>query len=650
MTQTLAHPIVHKHSDFDRLSMSVVLRCTALGLAFVAGLAFIAVAYFGSRRGSETSMFFWPGLLLLFVPFALAALREHAHRRERLAMVIFLGVALYLVKVFGSPDAFIFSDEFIHLRNTQDILRTGDLFAPNPLLPTAVYYPGLAGATAGLVELTSLSPFAAGVLVIAAARVLFSACFFLVAEKVLGSSRGAAVASLIYAANPMFLFWSAAFSYENLALPLAVFVVWWLAHTRHSTNRPAHAVTIIAIIAVSVTHHVAGFALAALLCACWLAEGYTQRPPSTAGYAARKARRHVGLMAIVAGAATLAWFFFVARPAASYLFTGNISPAMRQTGSLLLGDTAPRKLYNSGGYAAPVWEPVAGAVALGVLLLALPPALYHAWRHRNRAPMVVAMAVAVVFPLSLVPRLAPDGVAISGRSSEYIFVGLACVVGLLAEQVTWRRRSQEGQAAARAVLGKCCRTPVVAGLITLVFVGEVTIGTAFYQRAPEASHPKGYPWSVQSDVITASKWAREHLGIHQRFGANAIDAFALATYGEQNTVKEDDVWPIFFAPKMNQTVVHGIRANRVRYLLVDSRMTRGVPPTPGYYFSPQEPHAGQYTQSFPVAALKKFAASTCAQLLYNADEVKIYDVSRIENGSCVPPPARVAPEKKAVPR
>ena len=43
----------------------------------------------------------------------------------------------------------------------------------------------------------------------------------------------------------------------------------------------------------------------------------------------------------------------------------------------------------------------------------------------------------------------------------------------------------------------------------------------------------------------------------------------------------------------------------------------------------------QYTHSFPVAALEKFDASPCIQLLYNIGEVKIDDVSRIENGSCV---------------
>ncbi len=45
---------------------------------------------------------------------------------------------------------------------------------------------------------------------------------------------------------------------------------------------------------------------------------------------------------------------------ASYLVTENLLPALRQTGSLLFGHTAPRQLYTSGGYVSPSWEIYAG--------------------------------------------------------------------------------------------------------------------------------------------------------------------------------------------------------------------------------------------------------------------------------------------------
>ncbi len=229
-------------------------------------------------------------------------------------------------------------------------------------------------------------------------------------------------------------------------------------------------------------------------------------------------------MTLVAGTTTLAWLLFVADPAASYLFPNNILPALRQTGSLLLGETAPRQLYASGGYASPAWETVAGFAAVGVLLLTLPVALYSSLGPSGlRPPMAVAIGVAIAFPLSLMPRLAPDGVAISGRSSAYVFAGLGCAVGLLAAGATWRRHRRGRTRAAPPALpwlgtaGARHATAVATGLVTVVFIGEVTIGTAFYQRLPEPPNSQGYPWSVQPDVISASKWAREQLGHRPAF-------------------------------------------------------------------------------------------------------------------------------------
>ena len=626
--------LLTRQASLGRLDLRRVLLIALCGAA---GLGALAVADEASRRGhayTPTSVLFWAGLLLVFAPAAIRALAPAVDRRERLGIIVGLGVALYLVKVLASPDAFTFSDEYVHLRNTQDILRTHHLFAFNPLLPTASYYPGLAALTAGLVQLTGLGTFTAGVLVIAIARVLFGASFYLVVERVTGSSRAAAVAGLVYAANPMFLFWSAAFSYENLALPLVAFVVWWIGRTRGRGDPAATVVAAVGVLAVTVTHHVAGFALAALLGAWWLAERLGRT-------SAQVARRRVGLLALLAGAATLTWFLAVARPAPGYLLSHNLGPALRQTGSLLLGHTAPRKLYRSGGLTSPAWEPVAGFVGIAVLLLALLAALPRAWWLRHRAPLAVATTLAVAYPFSLLPRLAPSGVAISGRSSEYVFAGLGCVLGLLVAGATSRAPRRPGDASgAAAVSWTWVKTLVAALLATVVFVGDVTVGTAFYQRLPEARHPHGYPWSVQPDVIAASRWARAYLGINRRFGAGAIDSFALATYGEQHTLDEDRIWPIFFAGSMSRSVVERIRTVGVQYLLIDWRMTHGVPPTPGHYFSPQEPGAGEYRRRFPIAGLQKFSAAPCTRLIYRSGAVQIYDVSRIETGACASLPGR----------
>jgi hypothetical protein len=219
---------------------------------------------------------------------------------------------------------------------------------------------------------------------------------------------------------------------------------------------------------------------------------------------------------------------------------------------------------------------------------------------------------------------------------------MGCLIGLLiTEPRCWRTLWHIRQTRRtvfirrdRAAIARH-RTLFAAGLVTVVLVGDVTIGTAFYERLPESSHPSGYPWLVQQDAIRASKWALEHLGAHNRFGANTIDSFALATYGEQDPVVEGRVWPIFFARTMNSTVANAIRATGIRYVLVDWRMTRGVPPTPGYYFSANEPGGEQYKHAFPAASLRKFSSAPCTQMVYHSGAIQIFDVSQISKGSCI---------------
>lgn len=615
--------------------MAVALLSPGLGLASV------SVADAASRNGSsytKASVFFWFGLLLMFVPIAATALARGTRRRERLLLLLLLGVAFYVVKILYSPDNFGFGDEYIQLRSTQDILRTQHLFAPNPLLPTASYYPGLPALTAGLMDITGLSPFTCGLVIIGAARALISVSVFFVAERVTKSDRSAAAASLLYAANPMFLFWSAAFSYEDLALPLAAFAVWWLGKTRHETHRLPWSVTAVTILAVTVTHHVAGLALAALLAAWWLAErltvGRNRRLPE------------LGAMTLLAGATSLAWLFLVARPAAHYLFTDNLFPAFRRLGSLLSGHAAPRKLYSSGGYVSPHWQTFLGFLAVILILAALPPALYYGWRRPRRAPLLVAMATAAAYPLSLLPRLTTVGVAISGRSSEYLFAGLGCVLGLLVI-TPHRTRRRHTVHRKRFTAASLLTTALATAVLTTILVGDVTIGTAFYQQLPEATDPRGYPWSLQADVITASKWTLHHLGNNQRFGSDAIDALALASYGDQDPIPGDTVWPIFFADQMNESVVRQIQRAHLRYVLLDWRMTKGVPATPGYYFSPAEPGAGRYAKAFPPVGLEKFDSTNCDTLVYSAGPIQIFNISRIETGSCIPKAARSARLKGA---
>ena len=626
-----------------RMPRAGIGSAALIPLAIAAGLGCVQIAdqraFSGGSYGTGM-IFFWTGLLFVFVPAAVRMTMRGTGRAERMALAIALGVALYVIKIQGAPYGFTFIDEYIHLRNTQDILHTGHIFHYNPLLPTAAYYPGLAAVTATLVDLTGMGVFASGLIVVGVARVIISACMFLIAEKVTRSARAAGVASLIYAANPMFLFWSSSFAYEDLGLPLAFFAVWWLGRTRTAAGLPAQLVTVVAISAVTVTHHVSAFALAGVLGSWYLASVIARRP--------RAERRYVGPCALLSLVTSAGWFFVVARPAAAYIIGQNVLPALREVRSLLVGAHAGRQLYSDGA-APPAWYVLAGFASIFVIMLGLLPAIHRAltcfsarrpenvlYRH---VPALVVVLIAALFPITLVPRLTADGGALSSRTSEYIFAMIACGFGLLA--IEFGESNGRGSGRISRVINSTfagwrgTAFPVV--MVVVIFLGGVTIGSSYFQLLPTPLHPTGFPPVPQPDVVTASNWARVHLGQGQTFSSDLIDSLALATAGEENPVSGDAAYPIFFNDSLAGDSARAIRAAHVRYVLVDWRMTYATPGNPGgYYFSPWEPGAGPRDTAFKASYLRKFTRYTCSHLVYSAGVIQIFDVSGIENRTCPP--------------
>jgi hypothetical protein len=113
------------------------------------GLLSIAIADFRARRGFEPSEpFFWLGLLIIVLPIGLALWSPRPTRRDRIGLVLLLGLGLQFVKVLYNPGNPSFFDEFSHLRTAIDIAVSGHLFLPNPLHPISPYYPGLEALTA----------------------------------------------------------------------------------------------------------------------------------------------------------------------------------------------------------------------------------------------------------------------------------------------------------------------------------------------------------------------------------------------------------------------------------------------------------------------------------------------------------------------
>ncbi len=213
----------------------------ALAVVIAAGLWLVALGMGASRDSAPgAEALYWIGIVLIFVPAAVRAVSPQASRRERLGLVLAVALALNVVKLLHSPLMFTLYDELLHWRTVTDLLQSERLFGSNPLLPVSPDYPGLESLTAALAQILGWGAFPAALAVLAVAQVVFALALFLFFEQADGSARVAALAALIYMANPDFVYFDNQFAYESLALPLAMVALWAeLRRQRPAPARPA---------------------------------------------------------------------------------------------------------------------------------------------------------------------------------------------------------------------------------------------------------------------------------------------------------------------------------------------------------------------------------------------------------------------------
>src|ERR1700749_1460296 len=152
----------------ERLSLPLLALIAAVGLLIV------SIANALSRATlAPTPLLYWAGLLILPLPIFYRLSSKEPNYRERLGLVLLLGLALYGVKVVHDGIYFTFTDEFVHAFNAERIAETHRLYHFNSMIPTPPHEPGLEGATSSLMALTGMSSYGAGTIVVGVARLAF---------------------------------------------------------------------------------------------------------------------------------------------------------------------------------------------------------------------------------------------------------------------------------------------------------------------------------------------------------------------------------------------------------------------------------------------------------------------------------------------
>ncbi|WP_375387381.1 hypothetical protein [uncultured Amnibacterium sp.] len=590
-----------------------------LVLLMACGVLVMAVAANLGRLGSTglgAQLLWYLGLVLLFLPAALRIVARATPHVERLVAVVALAVLLQVSRLLLNPTAFAFHDEFIHADTLRQIEDSGHLFAVNPLLPVSAYYPGLEIVTDAVRTVTGLPGYAAAVLTLLAARLIIVLAIIGLIGAIGGSRRAGAVGALVYLANPQLLFFNSQYSYQTLALPLAVLCVHLVATRRR--GRWSLVLPMAASAAVVLTHHLTAVLLIAAyvlwLVAVLVRGGRREAGGERRGRAARD-HLHLAVLAVWTTLVLGATVLNPGNPLAAYL-----EAIFGSSGAQLLGlsqGQKPKALFADSAGSGPLpWEQVlliASVLLTTVSLLVVLGSIRTAWRGARPLALVLGV-VGLLYPVVPGGHLTSATAEVGDRASGFVFVGLAAVLG------TWWWAKERRR-----------RTTVAFGLAaTATFLGGVVLGSGpASSQLPGPYQVSADARSVDADNVAAATWEATGLPDGSVVFADRTASLLAAADGEQDAVLHVatglNLSPLLLAPTFTTEDVALIERSRLDYLIVDQRLSTSLPHQQVYIESGEYGEVGR-TAPVSAAALAKFAAVPGVTRVYDNGSIVIYDV------------------------
>ncbi len=630
-----------------RPSWTRALTIGATAAAFGLGTLLIVHAYSEARTsvGNQHFDVFWAGAVLVLVSTLFLGTRSWLRARSAKVLLIAYGVVTFVPKFAMSVNGPVYYDEFGHFRHANDLLANGNLFNADPYLPIAKYYPGLSAVTVAVHEVTRLSIWHSGQLVIAAAHCSVPVTVFLIGRAAGLSQKACMVASIVYSLNPSYMYFDTQYAYESLALPLALFVVLACLRAAEATTRTSVIRWTVAGIAGAllciVTHHLSslfmGFVCLAMV--AWLRNG---RGDDWVHKAARRGSRSVALVALFG---SLAWISFAAPETYAYVWP-HVSSGLTGLVYLLLppagqtvgsgagagAQSAAHTLF--AGSPAPLYERVAAFLSPVLVMIAVVPAAVHFWnvrqgaRHRHsrrrsvaeaselgpvqRRIIFVSFGLTALYFASLPIALTSGGGEAAHRSWGYAYLGVAIVAGYLLDFVVMRR-TRPGR------LSQTARALLVI-VVLVVCVGNISAGETVFYRFPGPYLFGTDTRSGTPELHQLALWMNQHLVpgslvVTDRFTGEQIEAY---TDLNLPSPMQFPVYSIYReGDEPSAALRHVLKSAGFRYFVVDRRI-EGGPPFQGLF----EGYVG--SGSVNSQALAAMHSTAFTRLIYRTPNYEVF--------------------------
>lgn len=579
---------------------------------------------------------FWLGLFLGAAPLIGVAMNPDVTDRIRTIGLISVGLFTYLPKVMRSVAYPALYDEKLHFAQAAAMDASGDLFGvPNSVVPAISQYPGLHWLLVGGHNITGLSYYHVGLVLIAGAHVAAVLGIRALARRFGATEPVATLSGAMYALTPGFLFFNAMVAYQSLALPIAIWVV--VGVLTLLDNRPGGkrtwvlaGATVAGIAAVGLTHHLTTvmlcIALVCLAAARALGRGTSRRD------------RALGLATLGAGAVAVVFQLAVAGESIGktlkYLLPSGDMLTLPSLSSILgggSGDGQSRAAFS--GSVLPAYEQYAGYLAPAI---AFALALLGLWLGRERlaAPWVRRLMIGALviygatFPLIFSARAA----AWAHRSWPFIMVLLCPLLAAGCVELAHRLRTGTLPHLAKVRLTSTWTTAVLTAVLSVWLVGNTATGASDYMRFP-GPHQIGVEGrSVDENTLAAADWLKQNAGPGARIVSDASTSVDMVAFAGAWKVRGFGAWELVTDPSSVQAR-HLARAvaRDVEYLVVDTRMGDLVPDR-GFMYEEYEPNAHTGTALTTPLALAELDYQPWAHIVFTSGPIVIYTLDAEASG------------------
>ncbi len=578
--------------------------------AVAVGVLLHALAAGGSRTDAWWAVsLYWLSLLVMFIPCAVMIVSKAASDRDRVIVSIALAMGILVARFVLYPNLFAYHDELMHMNTVRLIIDKHRLFIQNSALPVSTYYPGLEVATAGIRDLTGVSEHMAGMVVLGLSRLIMTISLIGIGQRITKSIRIGCIAALVYTTNPQYLWFNSQFSYQSLALPLTLAVVYIILTATNRSRRSTIVGASMVAMGVAVSHHLTSVALLAALVVWWRIE---------------RTRRNETLQARVVGnvAGILALFLLVWTATIGGAIISYVAAIGQNSYDSLLqfyrGQDRHELFSDYSGYRTPMWERVLSLSSVAFIMLGLLPAALAArsWLKRRNSIAIFLALVGLTYPIIPGGHLTRATSEVSDRASGFLFVGLGFLFAW------W--------IATRLDVTKAFTRHAVLAALVVLFVGGTVVGSGpQWLRLPGPYQAAADNRSVDQYNLDTSRWMASNLTSDNHVLSDRINRLLVSAIGRQYSVTHigDGVEgsPVFFDPEVTKNVTDTLKQGAVTYIVVDRRLSTQLPRVGVYLEQGEE---GSYKHAVPInpLALSKFDAVAGVSLVYDNGQVAVYDV------------------------